>query len=254
MATIADTINKNSHNINRYDFKPLSLDIEDLEPIKDAKPYIKDESHIDTSEISQSSKDSLIESLLKKTDEMSSNFIKLQMKLESMSEEHKNELEKTKKESYESGIEAGLNEASKRELGAYANATKEFINSIDKLDKATQSFDASMDKIKQELVSVALDIAKEVIKVELSTNSNAVALSLANEIIDELRDSTNITLKVNPQDFAKISSSLSHLQNIKVVSSSAIAFGGVVALSDTSNIDAQIKKRFDRVKKVALGE
>jgi len=63
-----------------------------------AQPVVKD-TKIDASGISQNSKDALIESLMKKTDEMSSNFIKLQMKLEDKELEYEVQLKKAKEES-----------------------------------------------------------------------------------------------------------------------------------------------------------
>ncbi|MDX9813975.1 MAG: flagellar assembly protein FliH [Sulfurimonadaceae bacterium] len=257
MAKIVDNSKFHNHNIDRYDFKPLQLDEipkERPEPIKQTPAFIKDDAQVDTSELTQSSKDSLIESLLKKTDDMSSNFIKLQMKLESMSDEHKNELERVKKESFELGVKEGLAQSEKNEQSIFSKASDEFTNSILKLEQSASSFTNSLESIKNELVLAALELAKEVIKIETSSNSNNIAIALANELIDELKDVSNITLKVNPQDFAKLSSTLSSLTNVKVTADSAIAMGGVVALSSSSNIDARIKKRFEKAKRVALGE
>jgi flagellar assembly protein FliH len=79
--------------------KSNSLDSNTDTPVELPEPLVNGE--VDSSSLSTSSKDSLIESLLKKTDEMSSNFIKLQMRLEEMSDEHKLELEKMKDSSFE---------------------------------------------------------------------------------------------------------------------------------------------------------
>ena len=115
MATVISSDRLERHNVNKYNFKVLSIGTPGDEPAKptltkDNNPGLR-ESDIDSSALSVSSKESLIESLMKKTDDMSSNFIKLQMKLETMSEEHKIELQKVKEESFNDGVETGKEQA-----------------------------------------------------------------------------------------------------------------------------------------------
>jgi len=47
---------------------------------------------------------------------------------------------------------------------------------------------------------------------------------------------------------------LGTLEHVNVVADSAVSEGGVVVISDAGNIDAQISKRFQRVKKAALSD
>lgn len=223
-------------------------------PSTEAQEPKKEQREIDTTFISQSSKDSLIESLLNKTDEMSSNFIKLQMKLESMSEEHKSELKKVKEESYAEGVEAGKALVLKEEEKNIANALSQYALSVTKLQNSAQDFNDALEGIKKELVGAALDIAKEVIKVELGENSSKVATVLAQELIKELQSASKITLRVNPQDHGALSQATGTLPHVEVVSDAAISVGGVIAISGVGNIDAQIAKRFERVKRAALSE
>ncbi|OHE04334.1 flagellar assembly protein FliH [Sulfurimonas sp. RIFOXYB12_FULL_35_9] len=250
------------HNVDRYNFKVLSLGSESQEEAEktflSSNPASKEEKkverEVDTSGISQSSKDSLIESLLNKTDEMSSNFIKLQMKLESMSDEHKAELKKVKDESYAAGLEAGKALALKEEDKNMVNALSLYASSIVKLESSAKEFESALEEIKKELIGAALDISKEVIKVELSENSSKVAITLSGELIKELQSSSKIILKVNPADHGAISQATGSLAHVEVMSDSAVSLGGVIAISDAGNIDAQIAKRFERVKRVALSE
>jgi len=57
-----------------------------------------------------------------------------------------------------------------------------------------------------------------------------------------------------PKNHAYISEHLGKLEHITVLADSAVNEGGVVVISDAGNIDAQISKRFERVKKAALSE
>jgi len=254
----------NRHKVDKYNFKVLSIGEEANTEVVESTFFANDsfvadnepikEREVDSSAMTQSSKDSLIESLLNKTDEMSSNFIKLQMKLENMTAEHKEELLKIKDDSFALGVEAGVEKASKDDKNSIANVMAQYNASIQKLEKNATEFESALEKIKEELISAALDISKEVIKVELSQNSHKVAILLAKELIKELQTSSKITLKVNSKDHGEVSQALGSLAHVEIISDSAVSIGGVIAISEAGNIDAQISKRFERVKRAALSE
>jgi flagellar assembly protein FliH len=269
MATVISGSSIEKHNINKYNFKVLAFGADKVNEesaqdqttqgaeesafTKENNPK-KRESDIDSSAMSQGSKDSLIESLLKKTDEMSSNFIKLQMKLEAKDEEFKGELQKAKEEAFAQGLEAGLVQAKKDASENNANGIELFASSVTKLEKSAKDFESALEGIKSELISAALDISKEVINVEVGTNSSAIAKVLSEELVKELQSASKVTLRVNPKDHGFISEKVGLLEHVSIVSDSAVSPGGVVATSDAGNIDAQISKRFERVKKAALSE
>jgi len=258
MASIINSDAIENHNVDKYSFKVIALKGNgnaEQEPkyTPENNPKAR-ASDVDASALSQSSKDSLIESLMQKTDEMSSNFIKLQMKLEAKEEEFANELKKAKEEAFAEGMKAGEAKA-KEEIDKSLNMKLTLLEkSIGRLDASAQEFSTALAGIKNELVVAALDISKEVIKVELNENSTEVAKILADELIKDLQGASQIEIKVNPKDHAAISEHLGSLQNVTVRSDSAVSEGGVIVISDAGNIDAQVTKRFERVKKAALGE
>jgi len=261
MATVISNDKLMQHNVDKYTFKVLAMgpsstsNVENSSlQVSEKKEAEKPQTSVDASSISTNSKDSLIESLMKKTDEMSSNFIKLQMKLESMSEEHKKEIEKVKATSFEEGVVAGKEQALKEEQGSIKNSLEQFINSIKTLEESALEYERALEGIKSELVSAAVDISKEVISVELSKNSSEIAEVLSRELIKELQSASKIKLKVNPKNHGDLSKSLGSLEHVEIVSDGAVSEGGVIAISDAGNIDAQISKRFERVKRAALSE
>lgn len=266
MATVISNDKLVRHNIDKYNFKVLAVggntQKQDIvsqeatltqEATQESNPKRR-QSDIDATQMSTNSKDSLIESLLKKTDEMSSNFIKLQMKLEDKEEEYKKEVIKAREEGFAQGVEAGKAQSLQEAQNSYANGVNQFATSIATLDKVAQQFSDALSGIKSELITAALDISKEVIKVELSTNSNEIATVLSSELIKELQSASKIRLKVNPKNHGAISEKVGTLAHVEVVSDSAISEGGVIAISEAGNIDSQIAKRFERVKKAALSE
>lgn len=262
MAKIIQKEELQRHNVDRYSFKVLSSNKKiqkKAQPQHTPQDENLQKESVDSkdipqepNEISKSSKDELIESLLKKVDDMGSNFIKLQMKLEDMQEEHKKEIEKISQEFYEKGLTEGKEIAKKELEQEYADSLNLFGNSISKLEEISNQYNTALDNLKKELAVAALDIAKEVIDIEVSQNSEEIALKLATNLIEELKDASKITIKVNPNDFVKLQNGLKEFKNIELISDMAISKGGVIAISDVENIDAQIKSRFDKVKKVVL--
>ena len=268
MDTVISEITKRKHIINKYNFKvlPTTLSAQSNEDNDDGFvsgvsaetqeiPHTHEEIAQEETQnsISKSSKDELIESLLQKTDEMSSNFIKMQMKLESKEEEYKLALETAQATSFEEGKAAGMKEAEEMAQSEHASVMQQFSSSVETLDKSTKEFSTSIQGIKEELIHAAIDIAKEVIMVETSENGNLIASNLAENLITEIQSSSQVTIKVNPTDKVAIEQTLGTLENVKIISDNAISNGGVVILSDAGNIDGDIMKRYERVKNAALG-
>jgi flagellar assembly protein FliH len=262
MATIISSDRLERHNVDKYNFKVLSMQQQtSSNPKENFSGYTKDnhpsmresDKEKDGNEMSSSSKDSLIESLMQKTDEMSSNFIKLQMKLEEKEEEFAKKLQKEKEEAYNQGLEDAKKQLQSATKTEESSAIEQLSLSVKKLETSALEYESALEKIKSELVVAALDIAKEVVTKEISKEGEEIAYNLSKELIEELQEASQITIKVNPKHHGYISEKLGVTQKVNVVSDSAISEGGVIVMSDVGNKDAQIEKRFERVKKAALG-
>ncbi len=259
MATIISSNALNEHNVHKYSFKVIAMGANERQ--KSEKKVFTAEnnpkaraSDVDSSALSTSSKESLIESLMKKTDEMSSNFIKLQMKLEAKEEEFQEQLKKSKEDAFNEGAKTGEAKAREDIDTILSNKLELLTDSIKKLEESAHEYEKALEGVKNELLNAALDIAREVVQIEVSENSAQVAKTLGDELIKELQSASKITLKVNPKDHSAIVEHLGKLEHVEVLPDSAVNEGGVIALSDAGNIDAQISKRFERVKKAALSE
>lgn len=236
---------KSEANLNKSldEFVPL-----DIKRINSEKRESDEKSH---TEVVQN-RDDLVESLLKKTDELSSELIKAQMSLEDHLSSQKMMIEAIKKESFDEALIKAKQEMIKLKESETNTALEQLNRSILKLEKTNEEFEKTLNTINSELLNAALDIAKEVISMEISTKSATIATKLINDITDELQGASKITLKVNPEDFIKIKASVGELKNIEILSDEAIALGGVVAMSDIGNIDSDLKKRYERVKSTIL--
>lgn len=255
--------NLNDHTVGKYQFKILSAlsgasvheAAEELGLAHTSRDTEEKQTHYEAPQTSSGSqKDELIESLLKKADEMSSNFIKMQMRLENLQEEHVSALDTAKKTSYDEGFAAGLLSEQSQDSKRKDQSQEQLANSVKTLDGAATSFTNALESIKKELTHTALEIAAEVIGVETQENGAKIAAKLAADLIEELGDASKIKLRVNPADHGYISEKVGSLSHVEVLSDRAISTGGVVAISDLGNIDSQIKKRFERLKRSLLLE
>lgn len=251
--------NLSGHSIGKYQFKILSglsgaSVHEAAEELELQRPKREEMPSSDMSSAVKSGKDELIESLLKKADDMSSNFITMQMRLEALQEEHAQAIEEVKKSAFDEGFLAGIAQEQMQSLQRNAQGQDQFSLSVKTLEETAAQFSVSLGEIQKELTHTALEIAKEVIGIETHENSAKIAAKLSEALIEELGDAAKITLRVNPNDHGAISEKVGSLKNIEVLSDRAISAGGVVAISDLGNIDSQIKKRFERLKRSLLLE
>lgn len=269
------------HNVDKYRFRPLqSFDDDDSMGSREFTPTSFDtpssKTPMDTMQDNLSSAASvqsgdspqaapsiqplsasnneLVENLLKKTDEMSTNLIKLQMKYEATLDEHKKELESVKHQAYNDGFEEGKKQCLDEIKSSKDSEVDRLASSVKTLEESSVTFTHELESIKKDLIHAALDIAKEVIKVEVSENSGAIADKLSEELIKQLQQASKVTLKVNPADHGFIAEKVGKLENVNIVSDSAVSPGGVIAMSDAGNIDSDLMKRYERVKQAALSE
>ncbi|HIC43783.1 MAG TPA: flagellar assembly protein FliH, partial [Sulfurimonas sp.] len=173
MKTVISENTTHGHIINKYNFKVLAVSadagIAPTRKLESDNEFIAGSSvksteltendslsEIPTIEsentLSKSSKDELIESLLEKTDAMSSNFIKMQMKLESKEEEYKLALEEAQKQTFEEGIEEGIKQAQEIVQNEHTNLMTQFASSVQTLEQSTKEFSSSIEGIKEELI------------------------------------------------------------------------------------------------------
>ena len=197
---------------------------------------------------------SFVEELLKKTDELSSNIIKLQMQIENQESEFAKRLEAEIARAKEDGKNEGIaqtnaaNEAKIKELEA------KFSASASKLDEQYVKFDEFLKKSEDELGQTAIKIAKEVIEKEVSSASSQIAHHLANSLIKELSDVKNIEIRVNPEDSDYLKEQFSKNERVKVSADDAISKGGVVIISEGGNIDATMQTRLEKLKMLVNNE
>ena len=205
-------------------------------------------------QIQQAGESSFVEELLKKTDELSSNIIKLQMQIENQESEFAKRLEAEISRAKEDGKNEGIAQANAANEARINELEARFSASATKLDEQYVKFDEFLKKIEEELGQTAIKIAKEVIDKEISASSNQIAHHLASSLIKELSNVKNIEIRVNPEDSEYIKEQFSKNEHVKISADDAISKGGVVIISDGGNIDATMQTRIEKLKMLVNNE
>ncbi|WP_149718997.1 flagellar assembly protein FliH [Campylobacter concisus] len=205
-------------------------------------------------QIQQAGESSFVEELLKKTDELSSNIIKLQMQIENQESEFAKRLDTEISRAKEDGKNEGIAQANAANEAKINELEARFSASAAKLEEQYVKFDEFLKKIEEELGQTAIKIAKEVIDKEISTSSNQIAHHLASSLIKELSNVKNIEIRVNPEDSEYIKEQFSKNEHVKISADDAISKGGVVIISDGGNIDATMQTRLEKLKMLVNNE
>ncbi len=251
-------LNYSNSNLNQADEEP-ALDISnsnkqdaESETVSNLTEQTPDETAMQPSSPSGTpiGEPSFIEELLKRTDELSDNIVKLQMKIESQETEFKARLEEETAKAREAALAEGAAQARAEFEEKLKQIEAKFANSIAKIDEEKAKLEAFYAKNEQELAAAAMQIAKEVVIRETSENSSKVALAIAKNLVGELENATNIEVKVSESDLDYLKENLKLSSNLKLSADDAVAPGGAIIMSDVGNIDGNIMTRFEKIKKI----
>ena len=235
------------HIVKKYKFKEFDDTSSKLSKLEETTQT--EEVNDNTKEAVDNKNNEIIENLLLKIEELSKNIAQAQARFEAQINECNQRIEIEKKSAYENGYKQGLEEGKKQCEAEFNEKVKLLEESIKKIDKINEIFEEKILSVEKELISVALDIAKEVIQKEISKESSEVAYNLAKVLMEEIKEATKIKIKVNPKDAEYLKGKF---ENVEIIPDSAIKEGGVVIISDLGNIDAEVMERFKNIKEAIM--
>ncbi|MCV3403452.1 flagellar assembly protein FliH [Campylobacter sp. IFREMER_LSEM_CL2090] len=265
MAKLTNVIspeNISAHVVEGYHFKVMSempsseeQKQEEIQTINQASPVQNTQQAVENQTIEATPQapqpqiqPDFVEDLLKKTDEMSGNIIKLQMQIESQEAEFNNRLNTELEHAKEKFTKEGYEQAQKNFESELEALKEKYLKSVEKLENTVQNLNEFLSKNEKELADTAVIIAKEVIAKELEENSSLIALNLAKELMSELKNATKIELKLSPDDFEYVKAHLQEQSNIKFSLDDAINKGSILILSDAGNIESNLNNRLQKIK------
>jgi flagellar assembly protein FliH len=146
------------------------------------------------------------------------------------------------KEGYENGLQSA-----KEDILKIKESIAEFMN-------AKQ---AVYESIAPDILEISLDIAKKIIKKEMSEDSQILLENIKDIMKGLSKEETKITLRVNPtqaalvkQDVPEVSSSLGLEAKIVVISDETIMEGGCVLTTTNGVIDATVESQLSVISEV----
>ena len=248
MGKVIDSSKLDEHHVKKFQFASLEVNDETKEPFNHAlfsTPQAAQEaSEIEEEEKPQTTHEA--DSLLQKIEYLSSENIRLESELKTLQKEVEEKINSTRTEAYEEGRAEGIKETQATLQEQSDDHNIQLIKSITALDEQIQKQEIFFNDSKDELIEAASIIAKKIIKKELEEHSQIVAKKLADAFLDDLKEASAITLKVNPKDAQYIEEQFKARKNIKIDADDAINKGGIIILSDIGNIDGNIDTRIEK--------
>lgn len=247
--------------IKKYQYKAFDKDEEREEFVPQqvvSQEVSKDPTYTNlqppANEVRQEISHSHVETLLGKIEELSSSLIKMEMQMEKQQADFTSRLQDDKKRAYEDGYNAATSELDIAYKNKSDESDKTLSSSIKKLDEIANNFEIKLSEIEKELAKTAVSIAEQVIKKEISENSSKIALSLVKELLSKLKEASKVKIKANKADVVYLKKALISLSKVAVEEDDAVQKGGVIALSDVGNLDANIYSRLLKIKEDLLGD
>ncbi|MCH9812823.1 MAG: hypothetical protein K0U47_02640 [Epsilonproteobacteria bacterium] len=244
MSDVINAKSTGSVKVQKYEFGKLEIENKTDQFNTNIFKGTLEENLPDESETEEQTQENSSE-FLEKIDLLTSEIVSLQMELENEKKSRQEELTIAKNEAFEAGKAEGIKETGESIQGENDDLKSQLIRSITLLDEQTSTIAGQFVNIEEDLIESAVLIAQKVIKKELEQNSSHVAKSIASALIDSLKSVATFKIKVNPFDFKEISEQFNG-DSIKIEADEAISPGGVVILSDTTNIDGTISTRLNK--------
>lgn len=254
---IIDKEKVDDHSVKPYRFKVLGSNIQESsislhtseeDVLYDTEPTLVPDEIVNITRIEEGTQNQFIEELLKKTDELTTNVVKLQIQIEKQEQDFNNRLTEELTRERENAYSQGYQKAKEESEDAVSEIKSRYLKSISHLDTLYKSIEERLAKLETDMSVTAFEIAKEVIKKEVSVSSTQIAASLSKALLKEVKDAIKIELRVNPKDLEALKELYAEDEKIKVTSDDAITLGGVVVLSDVGNLDGNLAMRLEKVK------
>lgn len=153
-------------------------------------------------------------------------------------------------EAFAQGLEAGRTEG----LTQLAGQTEVLIQCIENLSEPFRELD---EEVEQSLVSLAIRIARQIIRRELRMDPGQI-VGVVREAVELLPvASRNVEVHLHPEDAAVVRAAFGDSSADfawSLVEDPVLTRGGLRVTTDTSQIDARVEKRLDSILATLVGD
>lgn len=241
------------HIIKKYEFRNMDKELEaQIAPSMQESGIYTPQEEVKSIEGVEVLKSQLGE-ILEENRKISQTLLVLQEQMQNQKQDP-HLLEEIKTSTFEQGFLEGKTKAQEELTQELESQKEKMIYAIKSLEEEAQKMQTQIQKIKDDLSAIALDLAREVILKEVEENSAKIALSIANELLRPMEKDTQVTLKVHPLDFPYLQEKLSHHLKITLEPDISVGKGGVIILSTQGNFDGNILARYKNLKRSLLDE
>jgi flagellar assembly protein FliH len=163
-------------------------------------------------------------------------------------------LEAIEKQAHQEGFDQGHKEgleAAQKEIAAQTQRLNQIIRAL------AEPLQAADQQVEQELISLALAVARQIIRRELQTEPEQI-VAVVREAMAELPSSArNIRIFLHPDDAVLVREALNteeaETAPWKIVEELALTRGGCRVESDTSTVEASLEKRLNTILAELMG-
>ncbi|KRQ87058.1 Yop proteins translocation protein L [Caloramator mitchellensis] len=167
-----------------------------------------------------------------------------------LQEVYKNSTEK----GYNDGFMQGYQEGYKKGMEEVTIQTEEMKKNAENYIKMAKDEVANyIAEKKKEIIAISVDIAKQIIKSELSINADAI-FNIAREVISKSMDKSQILVKVNPKDYSLLKRRKEELEifvenpnDLILLADSSIEEGNIYAETPSGFVDGRIDTQLDMI-------
>lgn len=170
-------------------------------------------------------------------------------------------LEEAKSEGYKEGLNKGYNDGySKAILDSKEEAHKIIEEANQYLDGIYAEVNNYIEKSKEDIINLAIEIAKEVLKSELSISNEAI-INCAQKALSKVKQKSNIILKTSINDYKIIKLRQQELEQfidssstLIIVADSKLKNGDIFIETNNGIIDATIETQLKTISNKLLKE
>lgn len=163
-------------------------------------------------------------------------------------------LEAIEKQAHQEGFDQGHKEgleAAQKEIAAQTQRLNQIIRAL------AEPLQAADQQVEQELISLAMAVARQIIRRELQTEPEQI-VAVVREAMAELPSSArNIRIFLHPDDAVLVREALNteeaETAPWKIVEELALTRGGCRVESDTSTVEASLEKRLNTILAELMG-
>ena len=158
-------------------------------------------------------------------------------------------------ESQQQGWQDGYGQAVREAGEEYADRLEEAQNIVEKAHQERQEIIAGSE---DEIVQLAMAVARKVISNELIVNPGSI-VEIVKRAILKAADREEVTVRVNPENLDttisardEISQSFKGIRKFKVLADASVTPGGCVVETPNGNVDARIERQLGEIEQVLL--